>query len=552
MIRKGMKYWMLLLLGMMAGEMKAGVSALTFAAGGNVRRGDTVKVEPTISTVPEGKAYVCWGVYYDAACTQKVEDVKFRKASKVGANAVWFLAPETEGTYFLHCAVRGTGACEGEIDSYTVRPFAVYPAKADVVLARDAQGMATRVDVGATENLQAYGAMRFSRSVVNDEARSVYERYNYFVSFPFDVQVANIYGIGTVGTHWRILYYDGKTRAEEGYFLAEKTDNWVMIDDTDSVLHAGQGYLLQLNSIQMDEDNEAVWVNDAEYATLYFPALSKISAITTANETIPALGESYACTIAGREAADSYWRCIGVPGFASPSGVEGMPYLYVWDTEDNSLTVESSEDITFEPMQAYLIQNNNAIVWTDVTKPAGVAARQRTTAVQEWKMTLQQGDRECDRTFVRLSDEAGVTDAFDFGFDLSKELNPGRANLYTFTGEERVAANCLPTRERTMVKVGVEIAEEGVYTFSLATGKPINLVDQETGKRTRLGETDYTVSLSPGTYEERFVIEIGETTTDLEESAVSHQPSAYKMLHNGILYIVRDGRIYDAVGKRLF
>ena len=49
--------------------------------------------------------------------------------------------------------------------------------------------------------------------------------------------MADIYGIGTVGTDWRILYYDGKGRAEEGFF-AERTDNWVMIDDTVSPLTA--------------------------------------------------------------------------------------------------------------------------------------------------------------------------------------------------------------------------------------------------------------------------------------------------------------------------
>ena len=102
---------------------------------------------------------------------------------------------------------------------------------------------------------------------------SEFARYNYFISFPFDVKIGDISGIGTVGTDWRILYYDGKGRAEEGFF-AERTDNWVMFEDTEDVLHAEEGYLLQLNTYSMQEENEDVWINGMDVACLFFPALS--------------------------------------------------------------------------------------------------------------------------------------------------------------------------------------------------------------------------------------------------------------------------------------
>ena len=65
-----------------------------------------------------------------------------------------------------------------------------------------------------------------------------------------------------------------------------------------------------------------------------------------------------------------------------------------------------------------------------------------------------------------------------------------------------------------------------------------------------LSALDYTVTLSEGEYTNRFFLEISpvqNTPTDIE--AVSGQPSEVrKVMIDGILYIVRDGKMYDARG----
>lgn len=543
--------------------MSAGITALSFSP---ATVGTPTTIVPTVTSVPEGRVALCWNLYHDAACEHEVTGTTFHSASRTAKNAVWLEAPASAGTYYIQCAIHTGSVCGGLLESAYVFPWHVYPSNADLVLEREAQTAASLVAITDDDTKQAYGAMRFSRTALNNDALSPYERYNYFISFPFDVRMADIYGIGTVGTDWRILYYDGKGRAEEGFF-AERTDNWVMIDDTDSVLHAGQGYLLQLNALQMAADNDAIWTDGADIATLYFPALSIISSIETTDVTLPTLSSAYACTIdlsvslgdkGDRRAKDSYWRCIGVPSFTSPSGIDNMPYLYTWNKNDNSLTVVSSAGFAFEPMQAYLIQNGDAITWRNVNKPASIVARQQESSFEEISVEIQRDDIFCDRTFVRLTDETRVTNAFDFGRDLIKELNAGKANVYTMVGYERLAANCLPTSEQTMlVPVGVRIEEDGTYTFAMPKGShdlSIALIDNVSNTRTNLCQTDYSVALAAGQYDARFALEIGtgqDSPTEIERIRQETKAKSQKFLFNGQFFILSNDKLYSILGQEI-
>ena len=561
-ISKRKSLFLVLILSILPFRAAANVTSLSITPASGIVTGASVTINPTIASVPSGKVFVCWNWFYDAACEHEVTGISFRKDKTTGKNAVTCTAPSTAGTYYLQCALHTGYVCGDWLDSYIAVPVTVHPSDADIVLTRDAQEGAERIDITDATNKKAYGAMRFSRSALEDESLSAYARFNYFISFPFDVKVDDIYGIGNVGTHWLVYYYDGKGRAQEGFF-AERTDNWVMIDDTDSVLHAGQGYLLQLNSIQMA--NDATWPNGADVATLFFPALSTISDITTVNETIPALSEAYRCTIdlsaslgseGDRRTKDSYWRCIGTPGFSSPTSVSALDYLYEWNTADNSLSVVSSDGFTFLPTHAYLVQHGGEIVWTDVTKPTGIAARKTSSAYHEWRLAISQDAQEQDRTYVRLTDD--VTADFDFGRDLIKELNAGKTNIYSFVGYERLAANCLPMSDSTtIVPLGVQIAAAGTYTFSIpegTNGAQVILADQVANTRTNLGLTDYTVHLDGGTYDGRFLLEIApvsSSTTHIEMVSSERLDSARKVLVDGVLYIVKNGKVFDARGARI-
>ena len=159
-----------------------------------------------------------------------------------------------------------------------------------------------------------------------------------------------------------------------------------------------------------------------------------------------------------------------------------------------------------------------------------------------------------DHTFVRLSNDENVSAGFIFGEDISKAFNKGKANIYTFIADVQTAGNILPmSGQTTVVPVGVKIAADGDYTFAIPDGTEgvgVTLIDQETGIRTSLSALAYTVSLEAGTYDERFVLEISPIhNVPTEQSAVSDQQSdVRKVLIDGLLYIVRDNKMYDARG----
>ena len=114
------------------------------------------------------------------------------------------------------------------------------------------------------------------------------------------------------------------------------------------------------------------------------------------------------------------------------------------------------------------------------------------------------------------------------------------------------------TEQTTVVSVGVIAETTGDYTFAIpegTNGVGVTLIDNETGIRTPLSALDYTVNLNAGTYNDRFVLEI---------SPIHHMPTGIEMINDangengvrklmidGILYIVKDGKMFDARGARV-
>lgn len=474
--------------------------------------------------------------------------------------------------------------------------------EADMMILRDHQEDAACITFANSAkdkliNVQTvYGVLRFNKYILNNrkttggheildpkDQKTIYERALYFISFPFDVHLSDVFGFGTYGTHWVISEYNGLRRAKYGFFenncFSEDCTNWDYIWDPSNVtLQANQGYLLSLDLDLMKHDNESFWAHGINTVELYFPSLAEVNTIQQTDYTMPALGEDYICKIRGQEQVDSYWRCIGVPSFADynstlsdgenqikwqPKGTD-FPFLYEWNVSDNSLIVQSTTTYRFRPTYAYLVQNGRAIHWTAVnSKPStSIIARQRTEAERnyEWKIALMRNSDQEDQTFLRISDNEDVTTEFDFNQDLAKELNYGRSDIYTLINSVRVAANSMPCSDKTtIIPLGLNIEQAGDYTIAMPEGVEnigITLVDNETGIHTNLSAgQEYTITLNKGICENRLFIEVSpiqQSTTDLEYTTEdTREQTTRKMLIDGILYLIRDGVIYDAQGHRL-
>ena len=237
-------------------------------------------------------------------------------------------------------------------------------------------------------------------------------------------------------------------------------------------------------------------------------------------------------------------------------------FLYTWNPDDNTLTATSGTGFVYHAMHAYTVQYYGNVTWTTSVSPA--AAPQRNTEYRgeyEFCLEVQQDDQMIDRTYVRLSDDENVTTGFEFGEDMTKQFNSRKANIFTIAGNTSLGGNSLPlsTTQTTVVPVGVSIRNAGDYTFAIPEGTEgigVTLVDNETGVRTSLGALSYTVNLPKGNYDNRFVLEISPIktiTTGIDEVPSNQGPStnARKVMIDGILYIVKDGKMYDARGTRV-
>lgn len=446
-----------------------------------------------------------------------------------------------------------------------------------------------------------YGVLRLNKYILNNkkttgnheildpkDQKSIYERALYFISFPFDVHLSDVFGFGTYGTHWVISEYNGLRRATNGYFIDncmnEDCTNWDYIwDPSNFKMQANQGYLLSLDLDLMKDNNESFWANGINTVELYFPSYEHVQTIQQTSYTMPALSEEdYKCKHKGHEVIDSYWRCIGVPSFADynsaltdgtneitwqPKGSE-FPFLYEWNVSDNSLMVQATSTYRFRPTYAYLVQNGNQIHWSAVNatpnQPSNIVARRQAPGEinnYEWKLTLSRNEQIEDQAFVRLSDDEQVTTEFDFNQDLSKEFNYGRSDIYTLIGYEKAAANSLPFSEQTtLIPLGLSIEYNGDYTIAMPGRMEnigVTLIDTESNTRTNLSAgMEYTLTLNKGDYNNRFFIEISpipQTPTDIEyvTGDSNSQNSVRKVLIDNILYIVRDGQIFDARGARV-
>ncbi len=507
---------------------------------------------------------------------------------------------------------------------------------ADIMIMREHQEEATCINL--TENANSkltdvktvYGVMRFNRWILNNRAnpkdldvnhcstfdgkdrnydeekvkeyhpvlplieqKSIYERSLYFISFPFDVKVSDIFGFGTYWNEWYIEYYDGLKRAREGFFI-DSPPNWKYVTpemaDTFK-LRAYQGYILGLDLDYMQYDNTSFWTHNMQEVELFFPSTTTMGEIAKTEVTMPALGPEYECKInrpnSDHRVIDSYWRCIGVPSYANYDGLlytdadkkqsitwktdytwkgdySEFPFLYAWNTTDNTITPHSTTTFKFKTMHSYLVQHKDKIHWSAIsTKPSPIVAKERNEATRnyEWKITLSRNEKLNDQTFVRLTDHEKVTTEFDFNQDLSKEFNYGRSDIYTLIGYEKAAANSLPLSEQTtLIPLGLSIEYNGDYTIAMPDGTAnigVTLIDTESNTRTNLSAgMEYTLTLNKGDYNNRFFIEISpiqQTPTDIEYiiGDSNNQDSVRKVLIDNILYIVRDGQMFDARGARV-
>ena len=459
----------------------------------------------------------------------------------------------------------------------------------DVFIDRTDQGIATQVQPGATvtsskeEGYTVYSTLTLTQDHLTSTTKTEWERLYYWISFPFDVRISEIFGFGEYGKHYIIEYYDGAARAENGCW-ADSPTYWRNITDTtysarreadnngnedangnpnNGILVANKGYVLALARNIAKSD---IFKHGNEYVRLYFPSREKIKSIDGNIQDTTVYLRPHTCNITreDRYIYDSNWHIIGVPSYADTVQIlaqDNLLYYYTYNTADNTYTPTSAKDSTvqFNSMHAYMVQFAGNIHWQSTwgLQPQQILARRTAEMPDHYslRLELQRDGQYADQAFVQLKAE-GATADFDINQDLTKIINAG-ANIYTLAGEKRiqVAGNVLPIA-KTTIPVGIQVAQAGTYTIALpdgTSGISATLVDNQTGTHTNLLLEDYTITLDAGSHENRFyiVLDPERSATAVENIGDVQGDKAQKFLIDGQLIIKHDGIKYNVQGEKL-
>lgn len=442
--------------------------------------------------------------------------------------------------------------------------------QSDAILTRVHQGQLSPIKfssdgISVLEVQTMYGVLQLDKATMTDghsqDADKIYERNIYWISFPFDVRVGDIFGVDGYGEKWVMQRYNGAKRAEIGWF-AETSTFWEYMEE-DDIMEANVGYTLTLDPDYFDNASDAMWANGKTSVSFYFPSVThNIDVVSNgqAKSSIPAheckINRTFDDGKKNHQETDSHWNVIGIPTFqdlVNPSF--DVPSVYRWDPVTNTYSVQALIDFTLEASHAYFVQwgREDLVTWPNasIIKPK---APYKYADAKNYMVDLyfSYGDKE-DHTYINLKDEAKQD--FVLNEDMMKMTNSGQPNIYSYAGAYDVAYNATAFENQT-VNLGVIARKNGTYTFAMPkdfSGKAV-LVDLESGETTDLNMSDYTVELNKGTYNNRFqlVLEVeakAPTAIDNVDGGLWRvDGKTKKLLINDRIYLINGGRVYNAMG----
>ena len=233
------------------------------------------------------------------------------------------------------------------------------------------------------------------------------------------------------------------------------------------------------------------------------------------------------------------------------------------------LWINAVEDIP--PFTAMFIQGDGRGEMTFNMYPASPAPKRNARASRyETKdhtvfvgVSLHSANGMSDLTSLRLRPDFG--EHYKFGQDLLKftVFNTSRPQLYIKTPDDQLAFRAISDSlaEHTWIPVGVYCRDAGEYTFSLYDKyvldeiEAVYLHDNVTGITTNLLYGNYKIETTKQLYTNtRFTLNVilrrkveVDTPTVIEHTENPNAPR--KFFRDGVMYIMRDGKIYDLTGK---
>ena len=343
----------------------------------------------------------------------------------------------------------------------------------------------------------------------------------YFFSFPFDVDLKNVWMEN--GSKFVFRYYDGEDRAHG------KT-GWKNI--TEGELKMGVGYIFQCSA----DDVLVLKRVGAQFSKK--PVYQELSAHPSDN------------------AKDASWNFMGNPylSYYDMNEMEFTAPVTVWDGTKYVAVRPGDDDYHFTPYEAFFVQKPEG------TNEVGFDGEKQMTQTQSKELMAKQAyarkmmvksmrAKENPRKLVNLTLTAGEemdgtrivfneaqSRAYEADCDAAKFETQGVIQLFTVGDQkERYAINERPA-DNGIVVLGFTAPTAGEFTISATRmDTPVYLKDTETGALVDLSKGGYNFTAKAGTYTNRFEVLMEATVTGIQQVGTEAG---------------EDAKVYDLSGRR--
>ncbi len=262
---------------------------------------------------------------------------------------------------------------------------------------------------------------------------------------------------------------------------------------------------------------------------------------------------------------DAGWNGVG-NGTMSYITLRGTPVVQMYNHAANAYNATSSASQAFAVGAAYFVQRSNAL--SELTMDAAYNAtsilrapqREQEKYSEQLTLTLSQNGLTRDNLFVTCSENA--TDTYTRGFDVQKlgELTAAKvARIWTNTkGKDLCAVYAPYNANEAIIPLQFFAPEQGEYTLSIDRNTEEDIYLTRNGVIIwDMNMSDYNFTLEQGT-DNSYALQVIRSTQNVATGAEQLSNDAQrgadfveKMIVNGQLFILRDGNLYDAQGKKV-
>ena len=262
------------------------------------------------------------------------------------------------------------------------------------------------------------------------------------------------------------------------------------------------------------------------------------------------------------ETVDRGWNSLG-NGTMSYITLDEEPLVQIYDHASNTYTGFNSASLTFAVGAAYFVQtaaNGSELNLTsEVNGTIRRAPQREQSSNSSFCLSLNADGKLCDNLFITCDDEAEAT--YTIGRDVQKMGNTTGttvARLWTNAkGTDLCAVSTTYADNQAIIPMHIFAPADGEYTLSLdshpaddvyLTRNGIIVWDMNMG--------DYTFDLSAGaddSYALQIVRRVQNVATGVDAVDADNHGTIFaeKMIVNGQLFILRDGILFDAQGKKV-